>query len=138
MVLEAAAGTYDLVFTDPVAPKDLASQLHGSDAAGMTDVILPGSYVYYGLSLAQGDDPATVGFYYMATDGAAFENGAHKAFLALPAGTPAPERILFHNNDATNIENVEGQEKAVKFIQNGQIFIRKDGVVYDAMGRVIR
>ena len=138
LVLEAAAGTYDLVFTDPVAPKDLASQLHGSDAAGMTDVILPGSYVYYGLSLAQGDDPATVGFYYMATDGAAFENGAHKAFLALPAGTPAPERILFHNNDATNIENVEGQEKAVKFIQNGQIFIRKDGVVYDAMGRVIR
>ena len=27
LVLEAAAGTYDLVFTDPVAPKDLASQL---------------------------------------------------------------------------------------------------------------
>lgn len=132
------AAIQELVFTDPVAPRDLASQLHGSDAAGMTNAILPGDYVYYGLSLAQGDDPATVGFYYMVADGAAFENGAHKAFLALPAGTPAPERILFHNNDATNIENVEGMDQAVKFIENGQMFIKKNGVVYDMMGHAVK
>ena len=140
LVLKAAAGTYDLVFTDPVAPKDLATQLHGSDAAGMTDVILPGSYVYYGLSLdaAPNDTPESVGFYYMVADGAAFENGAHKAFLAIPTSTEAPERILFHNNDATNIENVEGMDQAVKFIENGQMFIKKNGVVYDMMGHAVK
>ena len=49
--------------------------------------------------------------------------------------TPAPIRII---ENATNIQDIEGQEKAVKFIQNGQIYIQKNGVVYDAMGRVIR
>ena len=49
--------------------------------------------------------------------------------------TPAPIRII---ENATNIQNIEGQEKAVKFIENGQMFIKKNGVVYDAMGRVIR
>ncbi len=49
--------------------------------------------------------------------------------------TSAPIRII---ENATNIQNIEGQEKAVKFIQNGQIYIQKNGVVYDAMGRVIR
>lgn len=134
------AAIQELVFTDPVAPRDLASQLHGSDAAGMTNAILPGDYVYYGLSLdaAPNDTPESVGFYYMVADGAAFENGAHKAFLALPAGTPAPERILFHNNDATNIENVEGMDQAVKFIENGQMFIKKNGVVYDMMGHAVK
>ena len=41
-------------------------------------------------------------------------------------------------NGATNINNVEGQEQAVKFIQNGQMFIKKNGVVYDMMGHIVR
>jgi hypothetical protein len=78
----------------------------------------------------------------MAQDGGAFPNKAHKAYLALMENVFDPAflapAILFNENNATNIENVEGQEKAVKFIQNGQIYIQKNGVVYDAMGRVIR
>lgn len=138
LVLEAPQGNYALEFTTGGTPVDLASQLHGSDAEAPTSSLVSGSHVFYGLSLAQGNDPATVGFYYMADGGAAFNNGAHKAFLAVPTGSEAPERILFINNDATNINNIEGQEQAVKFIQNGQMFIKKNGVTYDALGRVVR
>ncbi|MBQ7672755.1 MAG: hypothetical protein IJS49_06735, partial [Paludibacteraceae bacterium] len=117
--------------------------LVGSDEAVMTNTLVSGNHIYYGLSLNSAGEASSVGFYWMAANGAAFENGAHKAFLAVPVLTYqenflAPSRILFNENGATGIENVEGQEKAVKFIENGQIYIRKDGVVYDAMGRVIR
>ena len=118
------------------------NKLRGTDAEELTTGPTADTYLFYGLSLAQNGLPETVGFYWMAPYGAAFTNGAHKAYLALLENIMAPEflapAILFNENNATNIENVEGQEKAVKFIQNGQIYIQKNGVVYDAMGRVIR
>ncbi len=40
--------------------------------------------------------------------------------------------------NATNIENIEGNETAVKFIENGKLFIKKNGVVYDATGAVVK
>ena len=39
---------------------------------------------------------------------------------------------------ATAIENNVVVEKAVKFIENGQLFIQKNGVVYNAQGEVVR
>ena len=143
LVLGAAEGTYDLVFTTGGVAPTANSLLVGSDEAVMTNTLVSGNHIYYGLSLNSAGEASSVGFYWMAANGAAFENGAHKAFLAVPVLTYqenflAPSRILFNENGATGIENVEGQEKAVKFIENGQIYIRKDGVVYDAMGRVIR
>ena len=145
LVLGAAEGTYDLVFTTGGVAPTANSLLVGSDEAVMTNTLVSGNHIYYGLSLNSAGEASSVGFYWMAANGAAFENGAHKAFLAVPEVTyqenfltPAPSRIMFNENNATNIQNIEGQEKAVKFIENGQIFIRKDGVVYDAMGRVVR
>jgi hypothetical protein len=147
LVLAGPAGTFDLVLKTGVPAVDLANQLRGTDADELTTGPTAGSYLFYGLSLAQPEpgllpDPETVGFYWMVPNGAAFTNKAHKAYLALLENFLAPEflapAILFNENNATNIENVEGQEKAVKFIQNGQIYIQKNGVVYDAMGRVIR
>ncbi len=143
LVLGAAEGTYDLVFTTGGVAPTANSLLVGSDEAVMTNTLVSGDHIYYGLSLNSAGEASSVGFYWMAANGAAFENGAHKAFLAVPVLTYqeaflAPARILFNENGATGIENVEGQEKAVKFIQNGQIYIQKNGVVYDAMGRVIR
>ena len=40
--------------------------------------------------------------------------------------------------NTTNIENIEANEDAVKFFQNGQLFIKKNGVVYDMMGAVVK
>jgi hypothetical protein len=111
------------------------NDLKGTDVAATTT----GGTYYYGLSLNLTSNPNSVGFYWMAAGGAAFTNGAHKAYLALnelPAG--APERILFNNNDATNINNIDAIEDAVKFMENGQLFIKKNGVIYNAVGAVVK
>jgi hypothetical protein len=56
--------------------------------------------------------------------------------LWVDGGSGAPElRIADY---VTNLENVEKSEVAVKFIENGQLFIRKNGVVYDATGAVVK
>ena len=47
-------------------------------------------------------------------------------------------RIIEEENNTTNINNIEASDEAVKFIQDGKLFIMKNGVVYDAMGHVIR
>ncbi|MBO4453461.1 MAG: hypothetical protein J5761_00220 [Paludibacteraceae bacterium] len=38
----------------------------------------------------------------------------------------------------TSIDNAEAEAQVVKFIQNGQIFIEKNGVVYNVMGQEVR
>ena len=40
--------------------------------------------------------------------------------------------------NATNIQAIDSNNDVVKYIQNGQLFIKRDGVVYDALGRVIK
>lgn len=41
-------------------------------------------------------------------------------------------------NNATNVDAIGASEKAIKFIENGLILIKKDGIVYDALGRVVK
>ena len=135
VVLEGTEGIYDFIVTPVPGMGPAATNLKGSDVATTTT----GGTYYYGLSLNSASEANSVGFYWMAAGGVAFTNGAHKAYLAvdeLPAS--APERILFHDNSATNIQNVEGAEKAVKFMENGKLYILKNGVVYDAMGKTVR
>lgn len=65
----------------------------------------------------------------------------NKAWMFIfPAANQAPDaiRIEFAENNATNIQNLEGSEKAVKFIENGKLFILREGVVYDATGRMVK
>ena len=64
---------------------------------------------------------------------------ANKAFFQT-GGSLAPSaiRIEFEENGATDIKSVEEKETAVKFFDGGRILIMKNGVVYDALGRVIR
>jgi hypothetical protein len=140
LVLRAAPGTYDLVFTDNGLTPDIVSKLRGTDFDELTTAPGEGEYYFYGLSLAAepNDTPESVGFYWMEDGGAAFVNGAHKAYLALPVSNSLAPAILFNENGATNIENLDGNEKVVKFVENGRVLIRKNGVVYDAMGRVVR
>jgi predicted nucleic acid-binding Zn-ribbon protein len=72
--------------------------------------------------------------------GAELKIPAHKAYLVIEGANPqaAPIRIIMEGQNATNIENLEGAEEAVKFIENGKLFIRKNGVIYDATGAVVR
>ena len=65
---------------------------------------------------------------------------AGKAYLRIPGQGQAPSafRIVFEENNATDINSIEESDKAVKFIENGQLYIMRNGVVYDAVGRLIR
>ena len=131
-------GTKTLIFTD--SDEDTYASIGENDLKG-TDVVATttGGDVYYGLSLNSASEANSVGFYWMAANGAAFDNGAHKAYLALSANQ-APARYYLFNEEsnATDIQNVEETENAVKFIENGKLYIQKNGVVYDAMGKTVR
>lgn len=64
---------------------------------------------------------------------------ANKAYLDL-SGANAPSAIRFEmeENNATDIENIQENEKAIKFFNNGQLLILRDGITYDALGRIVR
>jgi hypothetical protein len=82
--------------------------LKGSDEATLTE----GGDVYYALSVKGG---ANVGFYWMAEGGAAFTNGAHKAYLALPR-TEVKGFAFGLEDDATGIQTIENEA------ENGAIY----------------
>lgn len=68
--------------------------------------------------------------------GSAF--AANKAFLHVEeAAAPAVLHITFAEDEVTAVENVESAD-AVKFIENGQILIKKNGVVYNVMGQIVK
>ena len=111
VVLEANAGTYEFVETAEAGEADANNALRGSDEAAETT----GGDVFYALSLKDG---ANIGFYWRAEGGAAFTNGAHKAYLALPR-TPVKGFSFGLEDDATAIETiVNGQQTTEGAIYN--------------------
>ena len=69
---------------------------------------------------------------------AGVEIPAHKAYIVISGGNSAPVRIVFAEDNATNISNIENADDAVKFIENGVLYIRRNGVVYTTTGQVVR
>ena len=66
---------------------------------------------------------------------------ANKAYFELETEVslaPSAFRIVDGETNATNIQSIEVVEKAVKFFENGQLFIQKNGVVYDITGRIVK
>lgn len=64
---------------------------------------------------------------------------AGKAYLVMP-GSNAPYiiRIEDEENNATSLEVIDANDQAVKFFENGQLYIMRDGKVYDTVGRIIK
>ena len=81
-----------------------------------------------------------VGFYmYQAPN----QLKAHKAFIDVPSGNPAPSRLRFvfnEENAATSIEANSQQPMAnsQKLIENGQLYIIRNGVRYNAQGMIVK
>lgn len=111
LVVKAPAGNYALLFssfTDETLKSDGMNALEGTDVA--TDIPEDNAYYFYGLSLNASSDPASVGFYWMNPTGAAFTNGAHKAYLKLDKNTPAGSQAVNgfpFNGTTTGIEQIE-------------------------------
>lgn len=117
--------------TDPVPEGNL---LHGHDESGETT----GGAPYYKLSY--NSSGTNLGWYYGAAGGAAFNIGAHKAWLALSNGQQAPSFFLIETseNNATELESFKDQGASIKFFHNGQLLILRDGITYDILGRIVK
>ena len=66
--------------------------------------------------------------------------GACRAHFALSQGAQAPEHIVLHfAGDATDVDlsPFNFQFSPSKFLRDGRLLIRKDGILYDALGRKI-
>ena len=79
------------------------------------------------------------GLFYRADEGTVAVGKAYLHLDSAPAaGAPSILRIEDEENNATTIQNIDDNVKVVKFVENGQLLIKRDGVVYDTMGRIIR
>lgn len=135
-------GTAGETFTINVAASGTAidgNLLKGQTTTGNVAASTSGKYHYvFGYNTS---DATEYGFYNLA---AATSVPAGKAYLetedALTSqgNAPAIIRILDEENNATSIESIDGKNDAIKFIENGQLYILREGVVYDALGRKVR
>ena len=87
--------TYKFSISDEIGEPATGNLLRGSDEAQTTT----GGDRYYMLSLNADSDPSSVGFYYAKANGAAFTNGAHKAYLALSAAQAKAFSYPFNETD---------------------------------------
>ena len=65
----------------------------------------------------------------------------NKAYIQLPSAGPnnAPKRITMRFNGTTAVDNVEAESvKAEKFVENGQVYIRRGNEVYNLQGQIIK
>lgn len=127
LLVEGSEGSYApfVAESDLLAPANLLS---GSDVAETTT----GGGKYYKLA---NDATKGLGFYWAVDGGAAFTNGAHKAYLVLPGGTTARFFSLDFDSETTGISTAT--TKAIrqgKFVENGSIVIVRNGIKYNAQG----
>lgn len=117
LVIEATEGNYALMFTTTEQQPVVNNTLEGTDAAtALTD---DPSYYYYGLSLNASSELSSVGFYWMNPTGAAFTNGAHKAYLKLAKSNFSPSMVMSafpFNGSATGIDHIATDADTTKSV----------------------
>ncbi len=95
-----------------------------------------GNYV---LDIVDAPQDATL---YLTHDGTVIWNLSESAYtLSLMKGTTANyglQLVREARNTATGVEQVGSETQIQKFIHNGVLYINKDGVLYDAMGKKVK
>lgn len=118
LVLKGEAGKYSFLPTTSTEITPADNKLHGSDVAAETHV--DGTNVKY-YKLSYDSKGANLGFYWGAENGAAFTNGAHKAYLALDGTTLLSQKRGFSfaelmNGVTTSINQVNAANAAKQSI----------------------
>ena len=103
VVLNAAEGSYDFYVTTTAGTKASANDLYGTDTE--TAITNNSSYYYYMLSYNKNGEK--VGFYWGAANGAAFTNGAHRAYLKVLKSNAAGAKGFGFEDETTGIEAVQ-------------------------------
>lgn len=126
VLLKTTGTAITMEATDPTsATADDTNVLDGVDVATATTSL---GTVY---TLAGVD--GVMGFYQYIGD----QMPANKAYLTLPAGTPAPRRIAFGSHVTTGVESTECKVQSAKYIRDGQLYIERDTRTYNAQGLIV-
>ena len=132
VIFKATSGTITLTESDdtPVAIS-VTNHLRGVDVDTEISSVVTGTcYVLSGGSNG-------VGFYLYEYPN---QLKAHKAYIDLNGGgaAQAPKHLRFVFDSATAIETTEADVKAEKRIENGVLYIIKNGVKYNAQGQTVK
>lgn len=131
---EPGTYTFEVVTEAPsyTAPSD--NMLRGTDKAATT-YAGEGNWKYYKLTTKGGSN---LGFYFGADDGAPFTNGAHKAYLAVPADQASAKGFVL-GEETTGINAIDNSQQAVESIYNlsGQRVQKATKGVYIVNGKKV-
>ena len=138
VILKSSAENYTLAMSFEVPVSVSANNdLEGVDAAtAVTDIDGLTRQNCYVLS---GTTQYGVGFYKINSDNLK----AHKAYVkyaGLQNNAPRRMRFVFNQEQvATGVENVQGDKvQSTKVIENGVLYILRDGVKYNAQGQIVK
>ena len=140
VILRGKPGKYNLDTSTEEGTTDNNNQLKGSDTKANTTGN-DGDYFFYMLANKDGEG---VGFYWGAKNGAAFLNGEHKAYLAIPKtdtyGSAAKPCYVFAEDAATAIGKTNGNEtKPASYTLDGRLCPRgAKGIVISNGRKTIR
>ena len=140
VILRGKPGKYNLDTSTEEGTTDNNNQLKGSDAKANTTGN-DGDYFFYMLANKDGEG---VGFYWGAKNGAAFLNGEHKAYLAIPKtdtyGSAAKPCYVFAEDAATAIGKTNDNEtKPASYTLDGKLCTRgAKGIVISNGRKTIR
>ena len=140
VILRGKPGKYNLDTSTEEGPTDNNNQLKGSDAKANTTGN-DGDYFFYMLANKDGEG---VGFYWGAKNGAAFLNGEHKAYLAIPKtdtyGSAAKPCYVFAEDTTTAIGKTSDNEtKPASYTLDGRLCPRgAKGIVISNGRKTIR
>lgn len=126
LVVEGAAGKYNTLATESTELTPADNKLHGTDKAEATYV--EGTDVKY-YKLSYNNEGNDLGFYWGNENGAAFTNGAHKAYLAIDGLT-----ILSQSRGFSIADLTQGVTTGVNTVVKNAA---QPTVIYDLNGRRI-
>ena len=142
LIKSTVAGEYPLVGTASGTDYSESNSLKGTGNTTPTVASLKvgGSETYTYIMVLHKTDQVFVSY---GSDAGTEQVPANKAYLPVtpfsPGQSAAPSiRIVEEPEVVTTIDNSEGQAAVTKIVQNGQLYIIRDGVTYDLMGRTIR
>ena len=146
VILKAAEGTYSFPHTTTgvTNPTGLRNEFQGvyskTDVSSLVDYENAKAYVLQDYVV---DQVQTFGFHPVRSTGYIAASRCYLEVASTSAlNAPAINMWLEDENGATTIpvftEDSLTTDNAVKFIENGQLLIKKNGAVYDAIGRAVR
>lgn len=139
VILKGEPNDYSFAFSNETGDVDSENILKGTDSDTLLEA--DANSYFYKLSLNEAEELSSIGFYWGYTDGAAFTNKAHKAYLKVPKSAEA--KFYRFDGETTAIEtiqaaqpganapmyNVAGQRVSKNYkgvvIQNGRKYVVK-------------